>query len=205
MFKYFIKIYVFTKIIGIIKEVTDGPLYTNKYGNDDPQFIDTAYRVIADHARTMIFAINDGVIPGATERNYVVRRLIRRAVRYGTKLGSKDGFLSLIVRKVIIFLTSEYPELEGNADKITNIIQDEEIKFSRVMRKGLRLFNKVIQDNKSNVPMEKLLDLYITFGFPVDIIKQLCEENNIIFNVDEYNNLMDDHVQKSKNKKFKQP
>ena len=194
---------IFTNIINIIKEVTDGPQYTNKYGSDDPQFIDTAYRVIADHVRTMIFAINDGVEPGATEKKYVVRRLIRRAVRYGTKLEAKDGFLSKIVSRVII-LMNDYSELKDNLHKITNIIQDEETKFSRVMRKGLRLFNKLVQENQSVVPMEKLLELYTTFGFPIDITKQLCEENNVKFDADEYNNLMKNHIKKSKEgKQFK--
>lgn len=201
---------IFTKIINIIKEVTDGPIYTNNYGTDDPKFIDMAYRVIADHTRAMILAINDGVIPSATERGYVLRRIIRRAVRYGTKLESKDGFLSRVVNSVINILKEEYPELIKNRDKIIEIVSEEETKFSRVMRKGLRYFNKLTKEgnkvNKVNkeVTINELFELYITYGFPIDIIRQLCEENNIIFDNDEYNNLMEEHIKKSKEgKKFK--
>ncbi|QKF94222.1 alanyl-tRNA synthetase [Fadolivirus algeromassiliense] len=195
---------IFNKIINIIRETVDGPLYTNKYGSDDPKYIDMAYRVIADHTRTMILAINDGVVPSATERGYVVRRIIRRAVRYGTKLESRDGFLSKIVRNVIILMKDEYPELAINCDKITEIVSDEETKFSRVMRKGIRYFNKLTKDgNKEKVTMKQLFELYTSFGFPIDIIKQLCEEDGVKFDNNEYSRLMEEHVKISKEgKKF---
>ena len=196
---------IFTNIINIIKEITDGPMYTNKYNDDDINYIDMAYRVIADHSRTLIFAINDGVEPSSTGRGYVVRRIIRRAIRYGTKLEAKDGFLTKVISKVIIFLSKDYVEIENNKDKILQIVSDEEIKFSRVMRKGLRYFNKLKDSNKNGtIKMIDLFNLYTTYGFPIDIVKQLCEENKIEFNVDEYNELINEHINKSKKgKQFK--
>lgn len=179
---------VFKIIINIIQEVTDGPFYTNKYGLNDSNYIDTAYRVIADHIRTMIVAINDGVIPGSSGKNYVVRRLIRRAVRYGTKLGAKDGFLSNIVGKVIEI---QYKEITNN---IVSIIHLEEVKFNKVMKKGLHLFYKIIKEPIIEEPIiHKLFSLYTTYGFPIDIIKQLCEESNIIFDNNTYEQLLYEH------------
>lgn len=194
---------IFIYIINIIKEVIEGPMYTNKY--DDVNYIDMAYRVIADHTRTLIFAISDGVEPNSTGRGYVVRRIIRRAIRYGTKLEAKDGFLTKIINKVIIFLSKDYVEIENNKDKILQVVFDEEIKFSRVMRKGLRYFNKLKDSNKNEtIKMIDLFNLYTTYGFPIDIVKQLCEENKMEFNINEYNELINDHVQKSKEgKQFK--
>lgn len=99
---------LFKNITDIIHKHVDKDMYTNKYGIDDPEFKDTAYRVIADHCRTMIFAISDGVEPSATERGYIVRRLIRRAIRYGTKLNARTNFLNLIVFEVCEMLEKEY-------------------------------------------------------------------------------------------------
>lgn len=188
----------FTQINNIITKITNGPTYTDKYGLDDPKFTDTAYRVIADHLRTMIFAINDGILPGATGRNYVIRRLIRRAVRYGTKLEATVGFLYKIVHELIALLIYDNSRLMDNIEIITNVIRDEEIKFSKVMGKGLRLFYKLVLNNGQKIPTKRLLELSTTYGFPMDIIKQLCEECTVEFNIVEYNELMAAHIQKSR-------
>lgn len=194
---------IFSDIIHIIKEITGGPLYTNKYGSDDPNYIDMSYRVIADHCRAIIFLINDGVIPSGNERGYVLRRIIRRAIRYGTKLEAQNGFLTKIINKVIIILCNKFDEQISDKNKILQIVSDEEIKFSRVMNKGLRYFNKLKDLNKDKIKTIELFNLYTTFGFPIDIIKQLCEENKIYFDDQEYHELMNNHVIKSKEgKKF---
>lgn len=199
----------FVTLMDIIQKVTDGPTYTNKYGfesqnsfapssnKDDIHFIDMAYRVIADHVRTIIIAINDGVKPSPTERGYVLRRLIRRAVRYGTKLNAEDGFLSKIIKNVIDVM---YPELI-NKDEIVKIVSNEEIQFDKIMKKGLKYFDKL---KNGNVKMKDLFQLYTTYGFPIDIVRQMCEEDNIEFDDQEYDVLMANHVSKSKEgKKFK--
>lgn len=174
--------------------------YVDLYGSDDPDYVNTAYRVIADHVRTMIFAINDGVIPASTDKGYVVRRLIRRALRYCTKIqdNPKDGILSEIVGDVFNLLCNKYKygDVLKRKDDIVSIVLEEEIKFGKVMKKGLRLFNNLLKKNK--LDMKNLFNMYTTFGFPVDIIKQLCQESNIKFIDDDFDTLMNEHIEKSK-------
>ena len=168
----------------------------------------------------MIFAINDGVKPSPNERGYVLRRIIRRAVRYISKLTineqlgllsrldsvgiskSEVGLLSIIADKTIEFLIQYYPELNEKRDYIIKVILTEEVKFIGVMNKGLKYFEKLTPNN--SVQTKDLFKLYTTYGFPIDIIKQLCEEKNINFNVREYEEIMQDHIEKSKmGKQFK--
>ena len=181
------------------------PLYLDLYGNDDPNYINMAYRVIADHARTMIFALNDGVIPEPNDKGYVVRRLIRRSLRYCTKMqetNMKEGILSEIISEIYDLLCDKYnyKNVFGNSTKetIVDIVKEEEFKFGKVMKKGLKMFKTLVKKNQ--VTMKKMFDLYTTFGFPVDIIQQLCEESRIEFKVDEFNMFMKEHAEKSKNK-----
>jgi alanyl-tRNA synthetase len=187
---------LFKNIINIIKKITNGPEYEDKYGMEDQHYINMAYRVIADHVRTLIMAINDGVIPGPNSKNYVVRRIIRRAIRYGTKLNAPDGFLTQVTKAVIDLLSIEYPELKDNTEKISTTVINEEIGFNNTMKKGLRKFNKLLNNKEMNT--KNLFELYSSFGFPIDIIKQLCEENDIQFNLNEYNDLLEEHIKKSK-------
>lgn len=188
-----------------IKNGGNVPSYLDLYGNDDPTYINTAYRVIADHSRTMIFALSAGVFPEATDKGYVVRRLIRRSLRYCTKIQSEDlkeGILSEIVSEVYDLLSDKYKyqkcfdESNRPKDEIISIVKAEEFKFGKVMKKGLNLFYKLVRKNKT-APKD-LYNLYTTFGFPIDIIKQLCEESNIQYNEEEFGALMNEHIEKSK-------
>jgi alanyl-tRNA synthetase len=191
---------LFKRIISVIKEESpEAPDYTNKYGIHDPEYIDTSYRVVADHFRTMIMLINEGVVPGPSDQRYVLRRIIRRALRYGTKL--KIETLSGLVMKVMELLETEYGETFGDKNAIVNIVRDEEIKFGKTMRKGISYFNKLLKQNE--LTADNIFKLYTTFGFPIDIIKQLCTENNIVVDIQRYQELMTDHVVQSKQgKKF---
>jgi alanyl-tRNA synthetase len=192
---------LFTSIISIIQNVTGGPQYQNRYGSDDKEFMDTAYRVIADHVRTLIFAVNDGVIPSATDRGYVIRRLIRRAIRYANKLTKHHGFLVEIVSKVINLFETDYGEIINNKDLIITTVTKESNKFSTVMTNGLKYFNKLMKQGTPS--MDQLFQLYATFGFPIDIIKQLCQEHGIHFDIQEYEGYMKEHIVLSKKgKKF---
>lgn len=155
----------------------------------------------------MIFAISDGVEPSATERGYVVRRLIRRALRYGTKLQANTNFLNGIVFEVCEMLIKEYgyDELKDKSCEIQNVVKEEEKKFSKVMKKGLKLFNQMLEKaNQNRIPIEDLCNLYTTYGFPFDIIKQLCDESNIQFDISDTEKYMEECKKKSKEgKKFK--
>lgn len=187
---------LYQNMIKIIREITNGPEYQDLYGKEDPNYVNTAYRVIADHTRTLVTAMSDGAVPGAFGRDHVVRRLIRRAIRYGTKLNAKDGFFIQVVDKIMPILAEEYPEIMNQRDKIIGIVLNEELTFNKVMKVCLRKFYNFITFNKCTVV--NLFNLYVSYGFQVDIIKQLCEENNIPFDMNQWNELYEAHVLRSK-------
>ncbi|XWV25909.1 alanyl-tRNA synthetase [Tupanvirus soda lake] len=194
---------LFRDIMNIIQLYTKSAPYSDCYGSSDPDYINTSYRVIADHVRTMIFAINDGVIPEPTERGYVLRRIMRRAIRYCSKLNTEHGLLTKIVTDTIELLGKYEPILISNKENILKIVSNEESKFGKTMSKGLRYFKKITKD-PVNTKTSDLINLYTTYGFPIDIIKQLCEEEYIPFNYGEYETIMKNHVEKSKHgKQFK--
>lgn len=152
-----------------------------KYREDKKS--DVSIRVIADHAKAMTFLVGDGVIPSNEKRGYVLRRLIRRAYRHGKLLGVKGEFLSKIVDKVIDSYKVEYEELEDNREKIKEIIVEEEDRFQKTIDQGLLMLEEKIEAIKANG--ESILDgkeafrLYDTYGFPLDLTKEILEENNL--------------------------
>ncbi|KAL6774483.1 TSA1 [Auxenochlorella protothecoides x Auxenochlorella symbiontica] len=152
--------------------------YTDRVGADDVGNKDMAYRVVADHIRTLCFAIADGARPGNEGRDYVLRRVLRRAVRYGREvLGGPQGFFSTLVPSVIDSMGEAYPELERARGTITEVIRDEETSFSRTLVKGIERFKKAAaeaQDGVVSGPDAFLL--WDTFGFPVDLTELMAEE-----------------------------
>ena len=148
---------------------------------------DVSIRVIADHAKAMTFLVSDGVIPSNEKRGYVLRRLIRRAYRHGKLLGIEGAFLNKIVDKVIETYKVEYDELITNMDNIHQVISDEEERFQKTINQGLEKLDDLISDMEKN--NQKVLDgseafkLYDTYGFPLDLTKEILEEKN--FEVDE--------------------
>ena len=148
---------------------------------------DVSIRVIADHAKAMTFLVSDGVIPSNEKRGYVLRRLIRRAYRHGKLLGIEGPFLNKIVDKVIETYKVEYDELVTNMDNIHQVISDEEDRFQKTINQGLEKLDDLISDMEKN--KVKVLDgseafkLYDTYGFPLDLTKEILEEKN--FEVDE--------------------
>ena len=144
---------------------------------------DESIRVIADHAKAMTFLVSDGVIPSNEKRGYVLRRLIRRAYRHGKLLGIEGPFLNKIVDKVIETYKVEYDELVDNMDNIHKVISDEEDRFQKTINQGLEKLDSLIADmEKNNI---KILDgseafkLYDTYGFPLDLTKEILEEKNL--------------------------
>lgn len=152
-----------------------------KYKEDKKS--DVSIRVIADHAKAMTFLVGDGVIPSNEKRGYVLRRLIRRAYRHGKLLGVEGEFLSKIVDKVIDSYKVEYEELEDNREKIKEIIIEEEDRFQKTIDQGLLMLEEKIEAIKAKG--ESILDgkeafrLYDTYGFPLDLTKEILEENNL--------------------------
>jgi alanyl-tRNA synthetase len=161
--------------------------YTGKVGADDVanNFRDTAYRAIADHIRTLSFAIADGVVPNNEGRGYVLRRILRRAARYGQqKLGLSSGFLTDLVPCVIQTFGAAFPELIKQQATIQEIIAEEEESFRTMLSRGIKYFNEleaVIKssgelDNRKSISGTDAFFLYDTLGFPIDLTEQMAEE-----------------------------
>ena len=144
---------------------------------------DVSIRVIADHAKAMTFLVSDGVIPSNEKRGYVLRRLIRRAYRHGKLLGIDGPFLNKIVDRVIETYKAEYDELIDNKENIHQIISDEEDRFQKTINQGLEKLDDLIIEMEKND--EKILNgseafkLYDTYGFPLDLTKEILEEKNL--------------------------
>ncbi len=131
---------VFTPIFDKLQSLTGSRAYTGKIGADDTDGVDEAYRVIGDHIRTLVFAITDGGMPSNEGRGYVLRRILRRAVRYGRqKLGAPEGFLANLAPTVIEMMGEAFPELVPNAERVIGIIAEEETSFGKTLERGLEL------------------------------------------------------------------
>jgi alanyl-tRNA synthetase len=162
---------LFRDIIAGIEAVT-----AVKYQTDDNG---TPHRVIADHIRTLLFAISDGGMPSNDGRGYVLRRILRRAVRYGTKLGMNEPFIFKIAPVVAEVMGDEFPEIRKYLKHAQSIIQAEEKMFLTTLNKGVELFNdfvKAKKDGDNIIDGETIFKLYDTFGFPVDLTAQMAEE-----------------------------
>jgi len=174
---------VFAPLFARIKEITGAAPYGGRVGAEDVDKRDMAYRVVADHIRTLSFAINDGAVPGAAGRNYVVRRILRRAVRYGKEiLGAKDGFFHQLVPTVVESLGDAFPELKRNPEHLMQTIREEEATFTKTLGKGLRKFAQATAKLKpgDTISAKVAFRLYDTFGFPLDLTILMAEEKGLL-------------------------
>lgn len=155
-------------------------------------------RIIADHLTASVFLINDGVSPSNKAQGYVLRRLIRRAVRQGKIIGIDKNFLTEITDLIINSESymDNYPELNENKDKILFLLETEENKFRKTLNNGLREINKLIDRNKS-ISGKEAFTLYESFGFPIEMIKEELEKNNLTLNIDEFNQAKENHQKQS--------
>lgn len=141
-----------------------------------------ACRIIADHLRGASFLISEGILPSNLDRGYILRRLIRRTVRYARILNLKNNWYQAPIKKIIEIYSSVYSELQKNEEKILTVWQNEEEKFSRALNKGLKEFEKLIKElenKKQNIISgEDAFDLYQSYGFPIELIEELAKEKN---------------------------
>ena len=166
-------------------EALSGKSYVDIYPGEGTGKSDTleqaiAFRVIADHIRTLSFSIADGILPGNTGRNYVLRRILRRAVKYGRALGfdGNQPFLPKLVDTLVAEFGSVFPEIGPRAEAIKDTLATEENSFNKTLDRGLQLFES--DAGKSNVfPTEDAFKLYDTYGFPLDLTALLCRERGI--------------------------
>mmetsp|Transcript_27860 Transcript_27860/g.39192 ORF Transcript_27860/g.39192 Transcript_27860/m.39192 type:complete len:963 (+) Transcript_27860:74-2962(+) len=169
---------IFIPIFEAIQKETGARPYGGKVGTEDEGYVDMAYRVVADHIRTLSFAIADGAVPSNDGRGYVLRRVLRRAVRYGRQnLGAELGFFSKLIPTVGELMGKTFPELLEKQDLIREIIMDEEKSFSRTLDKGLKHFKDLAEKCDDKVfPGADAHFLYTSMGFPIDLTELMCEE-----------------------------
>lgn len=179
-----------------------GQLSGKTYGDDKQT--DIAMRVIADHIRTISFSIADSQLPSNAKAGYVIRRILRRAVRYAyTFLGQKQAFLYRLVDTLIESMGEAYPELTTQADLIKKVIKEEEESFLRTLETGIKRLEKVIDDTKkagkTTISGNEAFILYDTYGFPLDLTELILKENGLDVNEEEFNAEMAKQKQRARN------
>ena len=172
---------VFTPIIREIETITN-----KDYGKDEK--VDIAIRVISDHVRAVAFSIADGQLPSNTGAGYVIRRILRRAVRYGfTFLDKKEPFIYRLVDVLIKKMGKAFPELKEQKQLIENVIKEEESSFLRTLDQGLLLLDRIISNAKSKeISGKKVFELKDTYGFPEDLTDLILREKGFTYNHDEF-------------------
>lgn len=173
---------VFTPLIREIEAITE-----TKYGRDEKK--DIAIRVIADHVRAVAFSIADGQLPSNTGAGYVIRRILRRAIRYGfTFLDKKEPFIYKLVATLTDQMGEAFPELVSEKNLMTNVIREEEQSFLRTLDQGLVLLENIIESADSKeISGKKAFELYDTFGFPIDLTALILRERGYSLNEEEFN------------------
>lgn len=185
---------VFTGLLDHIGEICGTP-----YWQSSEQ---TAFRVIADHVRMLSFSIADGGLPSNEGRGYVMRRILRRAARYGRKINMKEPFIYKLVPTLIKLMGEAFPELVERADHIAAVIRSEEEHFNRTLDRGLEIFDKIKSDWKERkdilIPGSEVFRLYDTYGFPVDLTQILANENGLALDMKEFERLMEEQKQRAR-------
>ena len=183
---------VFMPLFAKIQELTGARAYEGKLGKDDVDGIDTAYRVVADHVRTLTFAICDGGVPSNVGRGYVLRRVLRRGARYvrkkfGTPIGT---FFSSLVPTLVAQMGAFFPEITGKDADLKEILDEEEESFARTLDRGERLFESYVAAAQAagsqQLKGSDVWRLYDTYGFPVDLTLLMAEEAGLTFDQAEF-------------------
>ncbi|KAI0228591.1 Alanine--tRNA ligase, cytoplasmic [Lamellibrachia satsuma] len=180
---------LFSVLFDVIAKLTGSRLYTGKVGAEDTDGVDMAYRVLADHARLLTVAFSDGGRPDNTGRGYVLRRILRRAVRYGTeKLNAKPGMFASLVDTVVVLLGEAFPEVTKDPQTVKDIINEEEVQFLKTLTRGRKLLERTIAKLGQNtcLPGDIAWRLYDTFGFPVDLTQLMVEEKGMTVDMTAY-------------------
>ncbi|MBU0561406.1 MAG: alanine--tRNA ligase [Bacteroidetes bacterium] len=185
---------VFMPIINVVEKLSG-----IEYAGDENMI---AMRVIADHIRTLTFAIGDGATPGNEGRGYVLRRLLRRAARYGRKINLKEPFLFNLVDVVVKNFSQIFPEIINNQSNIKKIIKAEEESFNSTLDRGIELFDALVgkakAENKKEISGGDVFKLYDTFGFPVDLTSVMAREIGLTIDEEKFSELMDEQKDRAR-------
>jgi len=188
---------LFMPIIDALVEMT-GHKYTGALKNKT----DNAFRVIADHIRALTLAITDGAIPSNEGRGYVIRRILRRASRFGRELDVHEPFLYRLVPVVVDFMGDAFPELPPRADYVAQVIQAEEKSFGRTLDRGIEIFNAAAEKaqtaDRKTISGEEAFQLYDTYGFPFDLTQLMAEERNLCVDTETFDKLMQQQRQRAR-------
>ncbi|XP_066569590.1 alanine--tRNA ligase, cytoplasmic [Amia ocellicauda] len=180
---------LFVPYFEAIQKGTGARPYSGKVGAEDVDGIDMAYRVLADHARTITIALSDGGRPDNTGRGYVLRRILRRAVRYShEKLGASRGFFASLVDVVVESLGDAFPELRKDPDMVKDVINEEEVQFLKTLTRGRRILDRKIQSlgESKIIPGDTAWLLYDTYGFPLDLTVLIAEERGMTIDLESF-------------------
>ena len=168
-----------------------------KYGENEKQ--DIAMRVIADHIRAISFSIADGQLPSNVKAGYVIRRILRRAVRYGyTFLNLKSAFMHELVEVLINQMGSQFNELNAQKDLIQKVVKEEEESFLRTLEDGLKRIEQITKNAKGEIAGKQIFELYDTYGFPADLTSLILSEQNLSFNQTDFDIAMQEQKDRSK-------
>lgn len=187
---------VFVPIFDAIQNVTGCRQYSGLLGEEDVDGVDMAYRVVGDHIRTLTVAITDGAVPDSDGRGYVLRRILRRAVRYGREfLKAPDGFFSGLADAVVASMGEAFPELREKRDHVVEVLAHEENTFLRTLDRGTERFKQIAEElGKTGGKVVSGADaffLYDTMGFPLDLTQRMAEEVGLSVDEDAYHQAMD--------------
>src|SRR5208337_4541753 len=172
--------------------------------------VDIAFRVIADHIRTLSFAIADGIQPGNTDRNYVLRRILRRAVRYGRILGFHEPFFYKLVQVLADTMGHVFPEIRLRQEQVEEVIHREEEAFNKTLDRGIEFFEAFASaepkadQGRRNFSGEHAFVLYDTYGFPLDLTELMARERGLVVDRAEFDRLMDEQKARARAAQKKQ-
>jgi alanyl-tRNA synthetase len=167
------------------------------YGDNEKQ--DIAMRVVADHLRAIVFSIADGQLPSNVKAGYVIRRILRRAIRYAyTFLNLKDAFMYELVIILADQMRENFPELKAQEALIKNVVKEEELSFLRTLSDGLKRIDQITKNAKVEISAKQVFDLYDTYGFPVDLTSLILNEQNLRFNKSDFDIVMQEQKERSK-------
>ncbi len=185
---------LFMPVIRKIAGITGRPV-------EEPTLL-PSFRVIADHIRALVFAVTDGAIPSNDGRGYVLRRILRRAARYGRKLGMHEPFIHTLVGTVVDMMGGAYPEIRERAEHTALVIKAEEERFNDVLDRGIELFEKLVTDlegrKKTHIPGDEVFRLYDTYGFPVDLTQLMAREKGLTVDVRGFEDALEKQREKAR-------